>query len=409
MASITNEPNGRRTVQVVGIDGKRRSIRLGKVSKRHAEAVRARIEELIACQKTGQPRPAELTDWIETTDDALHTRLVNAGLVSERHRATLAAFVDDYIDSRTDTKESTRTVYRQTRRRLVAFFGEAKPLREVTPADADHFRIFLGERGLAEATARRTIGISKQLFRAANRAGIVSTNPFADLPAAVPANPAKAFFIDRSTIEKVLAAATDDEWRLLIGLSRFGGLRTPSEPLGLTWGDIDLANGRVRVKSPKTAHHRGKAERMMPLFPELRVLLEAVRPVEPSAEAPVITRYRMTTVNLRTRLMKTIKRAGVTPWPKLWHNMRASRETELVETFPSHVVAAWLGHSVAVAEKHYLQVTVDHFARAAEVPETKAVQNPVQPLQEPARIDKKPKIDEHRKLPCFKGLRDHAR
>lgn len=317
MASITNEPIGRRTVQVVGIDGKRRSIRLGKVSKRHAEAVRARIEELIACQKTGQPRPAELTEWVETTEDALHTRLVNAGLVSERHRATLAAFIDDYIDSRTDTKLSTRTVYRRAKRHLVMFFGEDKPLREVTPADADRFRIFLGERGLAEATSRRTIGISKQLFRAAGRAGVLTVNPFEDLPAAVPSNPAKAFFIDRPTIKKVLAAATDDEWRLLIGLSRFGGLRTPSEPLLLTWGDIDFEKGRIRIKSPKTEHHQGKAARAMPLFPELRPLLEALRPSEPEPDSPVVRRYRMATVNLRTRLMKTIKRAGLTPWPKL--------------------------------------------------------------------------------------------
>ena len=35
MASITRESNGRRTIQFVCGDGKRRSIRLGKVSQRH--------------------------------------------------------------------------------------------------------------------------------------------------------------------------------------------------------------------------------------------------------------------------------------------------------------------------------------------------------------------------------------
>jgi len=37
MASITKQPNGRRTIQFVGPDRKRRSIRLGKVSQRYAE------------------------------------------------------------------------------------------------------------------------------------------------------------------------------------------------------------------------------------------------------------------------------------------------------------------------------------------------------------------------------------
>ena len=45
MASITNESGGRRTIQFVGSDGKRRSVRLGKVSKRTAEAINARMED----------------------------------------------------------------------------------------------------------------------------------------------------------------------------------------------------------------------------------------------------------------------------------------------------------------------------------------------------------------------------
>src|SRR5262249_43277100 len=53
------------------------------------------------------------------------------------------------------------------------------------------------------------------------------------------------------------------------------------------------------------------------------------------------------------------------PWPKLFHNLRATRQTELAETWPEHVVCAWIGNSRDVARKHYLQVTDDHFDRAA--------------------------------------------
>jgi len=38
--------------------------------------------------------------------------------------------------------------------------------------------------------------------------------------------------------------------------------------------------------------------------------------------------------NLRTTFEKIIERAGLTQWPRLFHNLRASRETELVERFP---------------------------------------------------------------------------
>ena len=56
--------------------------------------------------------------------------------------------------------------------------------------------------------------------------------------------------------------------------------------------------------------------------------------------------------------------AGLVPWPKLFHNLRASRQTEPEERFPSHVVCAWLGNGRPVAEEHYLQVTEEHSQRA---------------------------------------------
>ena len=63
---------------------------------------------------------------------------------------------------------------------------------------------------------------------------------------------------------------------------------------------------------------------------------------------------------------KIIKRAGLVAWPRAWHNLRSSRQTELTETFPSHVVTAWLGNSERIAEKHYLQVLDSHFDRASQ-------------------------------------------
>ena len=60
-----------------------------------------------------------------------------------------------------------------------------------------------------------------------------------------------------------------------------------------------------------------------------------------------------------------IEQAGITPWPKTFQNLRATRRTELQEHYQDHVVNAWLGHSSKTAEKHYLQVTDDHWAGAA--------------------------------------------
>lgn len=62
---------------------------------------------------------------------------------------------------------------------------------------------------------------------------------------------------------------------------------------------------------------------------------------------------------------RTTCQASLEPWPKLFNALRSTRETELEEEFPSHVVCAWMGHSRQVSQKHYLQVTEEHFARGS--------------------------------------------
>lgn len=62
-----------------------------------------------------------------------------------------------------------------------------------------------------------------------------------------------------------------------------------------------------------------------------------------------------------------LRRAGVRAWERLFHNLRASRETELTSEHPLHVVCSWIGNSAIIAAKHYLQVTDDHFAKATGI------------------------------------------
>lgn len=105
----------------------------------------------------------------------------------------------------------------------------------------------------------------------------------------------------------------------------------------------------MRVRSPKTEHHKGNAERLVPLFGELRPHLEAVWDQADEGAEFVITRYRDASVNLRTMFEKVIRQAGLKPWPRLFQNLRSTRETELAQEFPLHVCCAWIGNSQAIA------------------------------------------------------------
>ena len=71
--------------------------------------------------------------------------------------------------------------------------------------------------------------------------------------------------------------------------------------------------------------------------------------------------------NLRTEMTRLLRRAGVSGWPRLFHSMRASRQTELQHEFPLQVVCSWLGNSPRIAQQSYLLVTEDDFAKAAGV------------------------------------------
>ena len=93
-------------------------------------------------------------------------------------------------------------------------------------------------------------------------------------------------------------------------------------------------------------------EREVHIFPELRpTLLDAFEQAEEGADQ-VITRYRQSNANLRTQFNRMIRKTGYEPWPKLFQNLRSTRETELAESFPLHVVTAWIGNSELVAAKH---------------------------------------------------------
>ena len=58
--------------------------------------------------------------------------------------------------------------------------------------------------------------------------------------------------------------------------------------------------------------------------------------------------------------------AGLTPWQKLFVNLRSSRETELLAVFPVADVCRWFGHSPAVAARFYAQARTEVADRASQ-------------------------------------------
>ena len=204
------------------------------------------------------------------------------------------------------------------------------------------------------------------------------------------------------------------------GVARIGQIQTlqrlihccPSEVLSLRWQDVDWAADRIVVQSPKTEHHAGKARRTIPMFPELRPILAeafdraadgAVYVVDESFRKGALTEAGWLNANLRTTFEKIVRRAGLETWPRLFHNLRASRETELVDAYPVQVVTSWLGNTPSVAMRHYLMTTDEHF-EAAIRGDDKAAQKTAQQAHAASRHDSHVEGAAQAKNPCCAGV-----
>ena len=230
------------------------------------------------------------------------------------------------------------------------------------------------ERGHAAATVHRQVKYARQFFGVAVKQKLISTNPFTDVKAKNYTPTDRLEYIPCETIHKIIEHA-NPTWRTILALARFAGLRCPTEVCSLRWEHINLAEGRMTVSSPKTEHLEGKAYRIVPIFAELRRYLEEAYELAEPGEVFVVGGpqgevYRQSAAlgwkgtNLRTTFAKLIRRAGVKEWPKPFHNLRASCETDLMHEHPIHVVTAWLGNTPKIAISHYLQTQASDFEKA---------------------------------------------
>ena len=375
MASIVKQSTTDGTRYLIqlspGENEARPKISLGRVTKNQAETAKVNIESVIRCKDAGAIMPPAVQEWLKGISDGLRKRLTALGIIEptkDGPNITVADLVSRYIVSRPDVKAITKGKWQNTYNKLSAFFRNQN-IEDVTVQQAKDFRIYLKTVGqLSENTVRRLIGLSRQFFKAAIDAGLLSKNPFAGQAISVRANPERFYYVNQEMALKVLDTCPDSEWRLIFGLSRWGGLRCPSEVLGLKWQDVDFEHSRFTVHACKTEHHADSGIRIVPMFPELKPLFQDAFDNANEGDIYCITRYRKATTNFRTTMTKIIKRAGYKPWPKLFQNLRSTRETELFKMTGGNVKAVcnWIGNSPEIAMQHYAQVTEADIQEAAK-------------------------------------------
>ncbi|MDO4585507.1 MAG: site-specific integrase [Planctomycetia bacterium] len=394
----------------VSIDGKRCRL-YGFGRKREAEIVKEKVEELQAAQQIGG-LSVDCKLWLNNLwkrNQELYNRLVAFGLAEPRTECgTLGELIDRYvsfpIDGRIPKIRSSKN--RRTGANIIVNYLANQPLGGfsrnkdevqrvldmradvVTKEVAGEIYAFMRKRYQA-ATWGRRIRHLKTMYGLAVRLKWIEENPFDGLRGASPANRSRDFFVDDSLAREVLSACPDARWRLIFSLARWGGLRIPSEITFLEWGDILWVLNRIRIRIPKKTsqeeQERGNFEcRDLPIFPEIRLALEEYRASLPTTEPtgrifPEMLNVEGIGQRLTKQLQTILREAGLPVWPKLFSNLRSTRDTELQREHPLHVVCAWLGHTPQISLQHYTQVTERDFEKAAQFPTPQTMRNTGRP------------------------------
>ena len=384
MASIIKKPNGSIEIRYNDVNGNRKSIWPGKLSKRDAESVGQKIDHIVGRQLIGTDPDWHVAEWLASLSDKLYEKLVKHGLAVPRvdsqeaveslqQAPTIKEWTDDYIRQHPG-KESTLMLLEVSARSLCTYFGPDQRLSEFTCGDAENYRKWLqmkgNERkefktGLKPNTVRRRIGRAKQFFRAAVKNGLIDRNPFEDEVSTVTGNDERLFLVPAESIERCIEVTPCEDWRIILAFARYAGMRSHETRIQ-RWDHIDFSNRTMTVRSYKNSRIGVELVlRKCPIFPELMPHLMRAKKLAPDDAEYVQTRYSYN-ANILTTLEKIVSRAGLARWPKLMQNLRATRETELLAHYPEKDVTSWLGNSPTVASRHYAMTTQASFDRAAQ-------------------------------------------
>jgi len=355
-----------------------RTISLGR--REHlADTWIAHLRSILERTEKGHPLTADTENWLISLSRRDYQKLERHGLVPPKEdldAERLFGLCDAWLGSRT-VKPSSIEVYRKTIRNLQIHFSNNPYVARITPRAADGFWDYLLKRGglrgataLALTTATKRMCTARDIGTHAVKLGLVTKNPFAKQRhwQFEDTDERRKVEVKRDWIMRILDVCPDLEFRAILCCARFAGMRVPSEVFALRWSDVIWDRKRIMLDAPKTGL------RPVPLFPELqKSLSELYESLPDGASQWVVAQHRdKTGTALRNKLEMYCKYAGIVPWPRLWHNQRATVSSELFARRDPHVVCEWLGYSPRVAVKHYTRAReADYEAETKPTPPPK--------------------------------------
>lgn len=345
----TANPNGGKTINI------QLPVRL--YTKDAALTCKAIVDSIEAARALGlETTPPRTTALIELYPD-FKQRLAKKGLIPSKEFLTLAELWTRYIQEQGQKDGWKPNTFRNkgvSSKKFFEYFKSDQRADSVTKQQAQAFKDWLLTVSSAQ-TAAGYVKDAKAAFNWAVDMELIEKTPFEGIAKGSFENKTRETYVSLEIVERILTACPSQEWRAVVLLWRRAGLRK-DEPKELRWSDIDFEKGLMTVHSPKTERYKNRGLRVVPLFPDVKKELEALRLEQQTAgvESAFVFVSLRKIKQLFIPFKKIVIKAGVEPWEKLIQNLRSSAAIDISETFGATAESEWLGHSQDTARKHYL-------------------------------------------------------
>ena len=300
---------------------------------------------------------------------------VEDGVYRPRPTMGFVEWADRWLAS-LERKPSTVDSYRSTIVHAKQTFGGQR-VRRIGAEDIARFNGNLRERGCSPSTRAKHLRVLSACLQAAVFFRYAESNPVRELPSAQRPRPERkeAAYFENAELPRLFTHLRDEPYRTLCLAALKTGMRQ-GELLALRWGDVDLEQAVVRVRSSYTGGLLGtpknRERRDVDLISDVVQLLAASREAQRGSVEDLVfsgengSDFLSPTILLRRHLYPAmvaaeIGRVGPTQEKRTFHSFRHTFAKRAIE---SGAQITWLSRHLGHSS---LKVTTDiygHWERA---------------------------------------------
>ena len=302
---------------------------------------------------------AETKEQAKATEDGIRYKLrqKQLGLLEEEQKITFGQIMDRYVDvcKANNKSDEDAKIYRKY---LVQYFGKNKLARNIKPTDIDLFKLYMINKGKANATINRYISAIRRAYNIQIEDGAMNYSPIKKKCMLTEDNK-RYRYLSKQEWKKLKMALSETIYYIVV-VALLSGFRL-SNVLELCWEQIDF---NLRFIEILKQNNKGKKVIRMPISDMLFEVLMKLNPKEKGyvfIRPETGERYK----DIRGSFKAALDRAGIKDFR--FHDLRRTFGTWLLQSGTDiRTIQYLLSHSSVSVTERYLAVTPEGNKKAVD-------------------------------------------